>query len=140
MHFFVLGETSRVGLAYAVATTGTDDNAVSIGAGWAYARYRDDDASACPVGPPGMRVPCPSEETTKVVGSPVVMIGGERRLSRHVKIISENYAFEGGGVVSIGVRFLGERLSADLGVFAPVTVEEDLVLAPIVNFVWTFGR
>jgi hypothetical protein len=140
MHFFVLGESSRVGLAYAVATTGTDDNAVSLGAGWAYARYREDDASACPVGPPGMPLPCTSEETTKVVGSPVVMIGGERRLSRHVKFISENYAFEGGGVVSVGVRFLGERLSADLGVFAPVTVEEDFVLAPIVNFVWTFGR
>jgi hypothetical protein len=140
MHFFVLGESSRVGLAYAVTTTGTDDNAVSIGAGWAYARYREDAPSRCPIGPPGMAVPCTSEQTTKVVGSPVAMIGGERRLSRHVKIITENYAFEGGGVVSIGIRFLGERLSADLGVFTPVTADEGFIVAPIVNFVWTFGR
>jgi len=143
MHFFVVGESSRVGLAYTVATTGTEDSAVSVGAGWAYARYREDDSSGCPVRPPGSPgppIPCTPERSTEVAGSPVLMVGGERRLSRHVKLITENYGFEDGGVVSIGVRFLGERLSADLGVFAPITGEDTFVLLPIVNFVWTFGR
>ena len=150
MHFFVLGESSRVGLAYAVGTLGTDDNALSFGAGWAYARYREDDTSSCaarPPGPPGVPEPpappldCSPVQTTEVVGSPVLMVGGERRLSRRLKLISENYAFEDGGIVSIGIRFLGERLSADLGVFAPISRDDDVfLLAPIVNFVWTFGR
>lgn len=78
---------------------------------------------------------------TKGGVSPVVMVGGERRVSRRVKVVTENYVFNQGGIVSVGVRFLGERLSADLGVFAPISGEEGVfVLAPIVNFVWTFGK
>jgi hypothetical protein len=140
MHFFVLGESSRVGLAYAATTIGANDNALTIGGGWAYARYEETDALTCPVSPPGMPVACTADRTTEVVGAPVLMVGGERRLRRNLKLITENYAFEDGGIVSVGVRFLGERLSADLGVFAPVTSEDVFVLAPIVNFVWTFGR
>jgi hypothetical protein len=56
-----------------------------------------------------------------------------------VKVLSENYAFKSGGILSIGVRFLGERLSADLGVVALVS-GEFTEPAPIANFVWTFGR
>ena len=68
------------------------------------------------------------------------MVGGEHRVSRRMKLITENYAFKRGAILSAGVRFLGEQLSADLGVFTPVTGEDIFVLAPIVNFVWTFGR
>ncbi len=82
---------------------------------------------------------CDADRVAKTERSPVAMLGGERRLSRRVKFISENYIFNGGGIASVGVRFLGERLSADLGVFAPVGVDEFVVL-PVVNFVWTFGR
>ncbi len=143
LHFEIFGEESRAGLAYAVATTGSDDNAVTVGAGWAYARYREDqyDYSACLGRAPGSVAGCPTiERMTETPGSPVVMIGGERRLGRRVKIITENYAFKAGGIVSVGVRFLGERLSADLGVFAPLSDEDVFVVAPIVNFVWTFEK
>ena len=52
MHFVIFGENSRAGLAYAVTTTGSDDNALSVGAGWACnSRYREDDYSSCDVGP-----------------------------------------------------------------------------------------
>lgn len=141
MHFVVFGANSRAGLAYGVLTHGTDDNAVTAGLGWAYARYVDEDYGGAPCrGPqPQPLQNCTPLRTTKIVGSPVAMIGGERRLSRRTKIITENYAFEGGGIVSVGVRFLGDRLSADLGVFAPVAAEE-FFLGPIVNFVWTFGK
>jgi hypothetical protein len=139
MHFVIFGESSRAGLAYAVTTTGSADNALSVGAGWAYSRYREDGYSPCGFGPPGPSG-CTPQHTTKVVGSPVLMVGGERRVHQRVKVMTENYVFEKGGIVAIGVRFLGERLSADLGVFAPITGEDVFALAPIVNFVWTFGR
>ena len=75
----------------------------------------------------------------ETVGTAVIMVGGERRISRRVKLVTENYVVEGGGILSGGVRFLGERLSADLGLFIPIS-GEGFVAAPIVNFVWTFGR
>ena len=63
----------------------------------------------------------------------------ERRLSRRVKVITENYGFKAGGLISVGVRFLGERLSADLGMFSPLSTE-GFFAAPVVNFVWTVGK
>lgn len=142
MHFVIFGEDARVGLAYAVATTGTDDNALTAGAGWAYARYHEDqyNDSSCVGATPATAAACAvPERTTKTSGSPIAMVGGEHRVSRRVKVVTENYLFKRGGIASVGVRFLGERLSADLGVFAPLTGEDVFVLAPIVNFVWTFG-
>ena len=100
-----------VGVAYGVVTRGSRDSALTLGGGYAYARG---DSSG---------------------GGPVVMLGAEQRVDKHVKLVTENYAFQGGGILSAGVRFLGERLSADLGLAAPLGLDE-LVVLPMVNFVW----
>ena len=137
MHFHVFGEDARAGLAYGVATVGSDDNAWTVGAGWAYSRYYENE-----YGPSCLTVPYQPCEPTRVAqmeGSPVLMVGGERRISRRGKFISENYVFDGGGIASFGVRFLGERLSADLGLAIPLGVDQ-FIAVPVVNFVWTFGR
>lgn len=102
----------NLGIAYGVVTQGSRDSAVSVGVGFAYERFED-------------------------VSAPVLMFGGEHRVRRNLKLISENYVFEGGGIVSAGVRFLTGRLSADLGLAAPLGVDEVFVF-PMVNFVWTF--
>jgi hypothetical protein len=65
------------------------------------------------------------------------MIGGERRASRRIKWITENYIWNGGGFVSGGVRFLGESLSADLGLVSPLGIDK-LFVFPVMNFVWKF--
>ena len=115
MHFFNVDDAT-VGIAYTVMTYGTPDSAFTAGAGYAY-EGNDDDYSA---------------------GSVVVMVGGERRLSRRTKLITENYWFEGNdGIASLGLRFIGDRLSADLGLVVPIT-EDEFFAFPIVNFVWTF--
>lgn len=114
LHFVNLGDAS-IGIAYAVATQGSNDNAVTIGFGYAYSsadRRRD--------------------------GAPVVMIGGEKRISRRLKFVTENYWFSGVGLVSGGVRFLGDRLSADVGLVSPLTAGV-FVAAPMINFVWKMG-
>jgi hypothetical protein len=65
------------------------------------------------------------------------MAGGEHRLSRRVKVVTENYFWQGAGIASLGLRFLGDRLSADVGLFTPVG--SGFVFAmPVVNFVWKF--
>lgn len=105
------------GIAYGVGTFGSADNAFTIGAGLPFAEG-------------------------DVADEPLVMVGGETRIGRSVKLLSENYLILGeGALVSGGVRFFGERLSADLGLVAPVGFDSDGFFAfPVVNFTYSFGR
>lgn len=101
------------GIAYAVGTFGTDDNAVTVGSGVAY-----------------------DGESTGYV----VMLGGERRVRQNIKLITENYVWkDGNGIVSGGIRFLGERLSADLALAVPIGIG-DFFAFPVVNFVYVFNK
>lgn len=113
LHFFNVGDLN-LGIAYGVVTQGNTDSAVTVGVGYAYARDEGGDG-----------------------GAPVVMVGGEHRLTRRIKLVTENYAFEGGGIASAGVRFLGERLSVDLGLVSPLGIDE-FVAFPVINFVFKF--
>ncbi len=101
-----------LGVAYGAMTQGTRDTALTVGVGYAYEEFEDS-------------------------GAPVVMIGGEHRVHRHVKLVTENYVFREGGIASAGVRFMTGRLSADLGLATPLGVD-DVFVFPMVNFVWTF--
>lgn len=103
----------NLGIAYAASTFGTTDDAATVGVGWAYANTNSNDD-----------------------GSMVAMIGGERRISPRVKLITENYLFTGGGIASGGIRFLGDSLSADLGLFIPIG--GGAIALPLANFVWKF--
>ena len=99
------------GIAYGVSTFGNSDNAATVGAGLAYA---GDDRGW------------------------IVMGGGEGRVSRHVKLITENYMWRNGdGILSAGVRFLGDRLSADVGLAIPIGIG-DFIAVPVVNFAYVF--
>ena len=70
---------------------------------------------------------------------PALMFGGELRTGRKLKLVTENYLFPGGeGFLSAGPRFFGERLSADLGLMAPIGWEDDFFVFPLINFVWNF--
>ena len=100
------------GVAYVVGTSGTSRGSFTLGGGVAY-------------GNDGGR-------------SGLVMIGGEKQIRRNLKIMSENYVWKGGnGVASAGVRFFGERLSADLAIGVPIGTDEVFAF-PIVNFVYLF--
>lgn len=100
------------GIAYGVGTFGNHDNAFTAGAGMGYS---GDDRTG------------------------IVMIGAEGRAGRHIKLITENYIWKNGdGIISGGVRFLGERLSADLALAIPLGVG-DIVVFPVVNFAYVFS-
>lgn len=114
LHFLNIDDID-LGIAYLASTIGNTDNAVTVGVGWAYVNTNHDKEGAW-----------------------VAMIGGERRVGRRVKLITENYVFNGGGILSGGVRFLGESLSGDLGLFVPLHGFDELVALPIANFVWKF--
>jgi hypothetical protein len=110
LHVFA-GNGDSAGIGYGVATFGSADNAITAGAGIAYA---GDEQGA------------------------LFMVGGERRIATAFKLITENYITKSGnGIVSGGIRFLGERLSADLALAVPVGVG-DIVAFPVINFVYVF--
>lgn len=140
LHFTGLGSSTQMGIAYTVATSGSADNAFSAGAGWAYARYKTTTRS-CTYDAKGRSSCADPVESITHKGGAVMMLGGERRAGRRVKIVTENYVFKSGAIVSVAVRFLGDRLSADLGVFSPIVRDDfdGFFLAPVVNFVWKFG-
>jgi hypothetical protein len=107
-------DTEGFGVAYGVATIGSRDRATTFGLGYGYS---GDD----------------------LADHPVVMVGGELRTSRMVKLMTENYLFPGeGALLSAGLRFMGERLSADLGLVTPRFGSDDLILFPLVNFVYNW--
>jgi hypothetical protein len=113
MHFFNVDDES-LGIGYAALTQGSTDSALTVGVGYAYSRGAEADH-----------------------GSSVLMIGGEHRLSRRIKFITENYAFKDGVMGSAGVRFFGEKLSADFGLVL-VPFDEGIGVGPMVNIVRKF--
>ncbi len=112
LHFANFGD-QNLGIGYAVVTHGSGDSAVTAGFGYGYVTGENRG------------------------GARMVMVGGEHRVARRIKLVTENYAFSGGGLVSGGVRLLGERLTVDFALVSPLNVEQ-FIAFPLVNFVWTF--
>ena len=110
----VTGFDHNAGIAYGVTTLGTPEQALTVGLGYAYSDGQRERA-------------------------PIVMIGGEYRASRRIKLVSENWLWRGStGFVSGGIRFLGERVSADLGFIVPLVDAEEAIAFPLVSFAWHF--
>jgi hypothetical protein len=106
------------GLLYGVGTVGGSDQALTVGAAVPF--YAAEGGSG-------------------IVNEPVFMVGGESRVGRRTKLITENYLFpQDGALISGGIRFFGERLSADFGIGAAVGDGETGCCLPLVNFVYTF--
>jgi len=105
---------SSAGILYGVGTTGNRDSNLSLGLGWGYAG-------------------------DEVASNPIVMVGGQGRISRRISLISENWVFpissETEGVYSYGIRFLGEGLSVDLA-FVSVFGESGAI--PWLGFAFRF--
>lgn len=108
------GGATSAGILYAVGTKGNRDSNLSLGLGWGYSGSR-------------------------VEGNPVVMVGGQARMSRRVAFISENWVIpserQTEGLYSFGLRFLGEGLSVDLA-FVSVLGEPGAV--PWLGFAFRF--
>jgi hypothetical protein len=111
---FADGEAGGIG--FAVGTVGDRDNALTGGVGVGFGGGE--------------------------VSQPILMLGGETRLGRQTKLLTENYLFpsENGVVISGGIRFFGEQLSADAGLAAGSLDGGFACCLPLVNFVYTFGR
>jgi hypothetical protein len=77
---FSIARRRDVRILFGAGTFGTADRAVTVGGGWT----------------PGS-------------GAPVLILGAERRTSRRLKAITENFLFADGAAVMLGVRVVGDR-------------------------------
>jgi hypothetical protein len=98
------------GIAYAATTYGGASGSVTSAVGWLY--------------------------SSDGLGPASVMVGGDRRLTTKARLVTENYLFRGGAIVSGGIRYGGERFSADIGIMRAVATEYPPF--PVLNFVWRF--
>jgi hypothetical protein len=112
------GVTGGAGIAYGVTTLGSRDASLTFGLGMGYAGG-------------------------EFAQSPIVLVGGEVRLSNSVALISENWIPTGGDIqlISFGFRFFGDHLSADLAFLHPMTSSktEGFPFLPWVGFCYNFG-
>jgi hypothetical protein len=115
LHLFAPGFGSG-GVAYGVTTIGSRDDAFTAGMGWFYGR--DDD-----------RV----YRTT-----PLLIVGGEHRMTRRSKFITENYLFKGGAVLSAGGRIIGRHKSVELGGMM-IFAGNEAFPGAVINFVFHTG-
>jgi hypothetical protein len=105
------------GIVYGVGTYGSTDHALTVGLGWGFAGG-------------------------EIANKPILLIGGELRLSNSIKLISENWIPPGTDLVvySFGFRFFGENLAADLGFFRPSQMDTGgFPFIPWIGFAYNFG-
>ena len=104
-----------VSVIYGVGTYGGSDGSVTLGLGY------------------GM-------VNTKLGDRPLVVLGGERRLSRRTAFVTENWMVPGvdNALVSFGLRFFTENLSVDLAFLNTLGGSGIFPGVPYVDFVWNF--
>lgn len=102
------------GVGYGVATLGDGDASATFGLGYGFAGG-------------------------EIYNKPVAMVGGEKRVSRRIALVTENYLLpdlEGNLLYSFGLRFMGERLTVDLALFN--VTNSEIIGIPFVDFVFKF--
>lgn len=92
--------SESLGILYGVATVGSRESNLTLGSGWGY------------VG-------------DKISDKPVLTLGGQHRVGRRIALISENWFFpfqnNSSGVISYGLRLLGEKISVDFAFANPIS-------------------
>lgn len=114
----LLGD-DNFGIAYGVGTFGSTDRALSVGLGWLYTGFDD----------------LHSRE-------PTFMFGGETRVSRRIKMISENYILPDrvGQIFSGGIRIIGDRIAAEVAIVGAIGGGDSGCCLPLVNFTYALGN
>lgn len=110
-------EDEVVGVAYGVATFGDTERALSAGVGYFFSG-------------------------DEVLAEPAFMLGGETRVSRRIKLITENYVLPDavGVVLSGGARIIGDRFNTEVGVMGAFAGSDGGCCLPLINFSYSFGR
>jgi len=111
------GESDGTGIIYGVTTYGSPHVSLTAGLGWGFSG---------------------SETSDK----PIILLGGELRVSNSIKLITENWFPVGSDVsfISFGIRFFGDRVAADFGLVYPAGSEiSGFPFFPWLGFAYNLG-
>ena len=77
---------------------------------------------------------------SELADKPMVMLGGEVRVSRRMAFVTENWMFPGldGALISYGVRLFGESISVDLAWINLIGAGSFFPGIPYIDFVYNF--
>jgi hypothetical protein len=124
---FYLGVSDfGLGVAFASGTYGYPDKSFTLGIGYGY--YKDDD------------------EKFNFADYPIIMLGGNVRLSHSTAFITETWLITGVGVklsqqpFAFAIRLFGDRLAADLGFIVVGEVIQHGFPIPWLSIVYNFNR
>lgn len=132
------GEDDQLGVGFAMATFGPPDKSLTVGAGaartverytqWQYVNGRE-------------RI----ETIRDVSYTPLIVIGGTARLSKRLALVSENWLILHDDFklseqpFALGLRFLGDKLSADVGVILVGELIDEGFPIPWLSVTYHFG-
>lgn len=113
------------GIAFVVGTKGSPDKSFTCGIGLGYIAEEGEDVD--------------------FAEHPVLLIGGNIRLSKSMALVSENWIITGGEVeldqqpLGLALRFFGPKIAVDAGVIIVGEVLEEGFPIPWLSFVYNFG-
>ena len=119
------GEFSA-GIAFAVGSIGRQDKSFTAGIGLGYTKEE--------------------EEEFEFAEHPIIMLGGNVRLSNSIALVSENWFITGQGFTlgeqpfGIAIRFFGDRIATDVGLILIGEILKEGFPIPWLSFVYNFGR
>lgn len=125
LYMSILEEDIAAGIVFGVVTYGREDKSFSAGVGFGYIKDQGE---------------------VEFAKQPIIMLGGNIRISNSIALISENWFITGAGFdlgqqpFSVALRFFGERLAVDLGLILIGEVLEEGFPIPMLSFTYNFGR
>ena len=123
---YVSVEDVAAGIAFAVGSIGQQDKSFTAGIGLGYTKEEG--------------------EEFKFAEHPIIMLGGNIRLSNSIALVSENWFITGKDFdiseqpLCIAIRFFGDRLAADVGAIIIGEILKEGFPIPWLSFVYNFGR
>jgi len=122
--YISFGGEYAAGIAYGVATFGSIDKSFTTGLGFGFARTE--------------------EESMHWSDTPILMVGGNIRLSNSVAFLTENWFILNKEVkfdeqpLTVALRFFGDQLAVDAGFIIPLSILEHGFPVPWLSFVYNF--
>jgi len=110
-----ISEMSSLGIFYGVGTFGDPNGSITAGLGFGYVE-------------------------SEIANTPMIMLGGEKRVSRGLSLVTENWILPGesDALLSYGLRFFGESLSFDFAFITGTGEGAPFPGIPFINILYKF--
>jgi len=109
------------GFVFATGTYGDNFNHTSLSLGWGYSKF---------------------DNEWNIMDRPIAVVAGNYRLSQSFALVTENWIFPELAFneipFSLSLRFLGKKLSVDIGAIIILDVLSEGMPIPIINFTYHF--